>query len=179
MTQTIAYEVMGQDGEVEFRRYPPLVLATVNDSGDDRGFQHLFAFINGANRARREIPMTAPVITAEHLAMTAPMITAPGSMSFVMPPGMKPGEVPEPTDEKVRIEAVPARVLAVVRFSGHAGREDVEAARSRLLATLERGSVPTKGEPFLMRYNAPMTPGFLRRNEVAFEVDPDVAANVV
>ncbi|KAF5049405.1 SOUL heme-binding protein [anaerobic digester metagenome] len=176
MTQTIAYEVTGQDGEVEFRRYPSLVLATVHDSGDDRGFRHLFAFINGANRARREIPMTAPVITSERLAMTAPVITAPGSMSFVMPPGMEPGEVPGPTDDAVHIETVPARELAVVRFSGYAGQEDVKAAKARLLSALERLGVRTQGEPFLMRYNSPLTPGFIRRNEVAIEVEPDTPA---
>ena len=173
MTETMPYEVAGQDGEVEFRRYPPLVLATVHDNGHDRGFRHLFAFINGANRARREIPMTAPVITSERLAMTAPVISAPGSMSFVMPPGMEPNTVPEPTDDAVRIETKPARDLAVIRFSGYAPRKDVEAATARLRALLERLGVQTRGEPFLMRYNAPMTPGFLRRNEVAIEIIQD------
>ena len=173
MTETTPYRVLGQDGDIEFRRYPPVVLATVHDDGNDRGFQHLFAFINGANRARRKIPMTAPVITSERLAMTAPVISAPGSMSFVMPPGMEPDTVPEPTDDAVRIETMPARDLAVIRFSGYAPREDVEAAKARLRAMLERLGVQTRGEPLLMRYNAPMTPGFLRRNEVAIEVSQD------
>ncbi len=30
----------------------------------------------------------------------------------------------------------------------------------------------TGGEPFLMRYNPPFTPGFLRRNEIGIEIGP-------
>ena len=41
----------------------------------------------------------------------------------------------------------------------------------RLLTILENNDLKTKGEPFLMRYNSPFTPGFLRRNEVAIEID--------
>lgn len=35
MTKTIPFEVAGSVGESEFRRYPALVLATVDTSGDD------------------------------------------------------------------------------------------------------------------------------------------------
>lgn len=176
MTETVPYEVTGRDGEVEFRRYPPLVLATVHDDGDDSGFRHLFAYITGANRDRRGIPMTAPVITSREIPMTAAVITAPGSMSFVMPPGMEPGEVPLPTDDQVRIETVPAREIAALRFGGHAHRQDVDAVAARLLGALAQTGVRTRGEPFLMRYNAPMTPGFLRRNEVGVEVERQAPA---
>jgi hypothetical protein len=171
MTETVPYEVTGRDGEVEFRRYPALVLATVPDDGDDSGFRHLFAYITGANRVRRSIPMTAPVITSREIPMTTPVITAPGSMSFVMPPGMEPGEVPEPSDDRVRIETVPAREIAAIRFSGNAHRVDVDGVAARLLGALVRSGVRTRKEIFLMRYNAPMTPGFLRRNEVGIEVE--------
>jgi hypothetical protein len=33
--------------------------------------------------------------------------------------------------------------------------------------------IATKGRPFLMRYNDPWTPPFLRRNEVAIEISTD------
>jgi hypothetical protein len=171
MTETIPYKVTGEVGGVEFRRYPRVVLATVQDDGDDSGFRPLYAFITGANRARRGIPMTAPVITSGEIPMTIPVITGPGSMSFVMPAGMLPDQIPDPTDERVRIETVPAREIAVIRFSGHARRGDVEVATARLSAVLRGAGIPTRGAPFLMRYNAPMTPGFLRRNEVGIEIE--------
>ena len=43
MTETTPYEVTGTAGEAELRRYPPMVLATVRDAGDDRGFGLLFS----------------------------------------------------------------------------------------------------------------------------------------
>src|SRR5690606_32801692 len=109
MTDTTPYEVAGVAGEAEIRRYPPLVLATVQDDGDDAGFRLLFAYITGANRARDAIPMTAPVITSSTIPMTSPVISGGGTMSFVLPAGMPADRAPEPTDGRVRIETVPAR----------------------------------------------------------------------
>lgn len=183
MTETTPYEVTGTAGEAELRRYPPMVLATVRDAGDDRGFGLLFKYISGSNRARNTIPMTAPVITSERIPMTAPVITSSsipmtspvisgaGTMSFVMPAGRTPDQVPEPTDDRVRIETVPAREVAVIRFSGHAQRQDVEAVAARLHEELGKAGIATRGAPFLMRYNAPYTPGVLRRNEVGIEIE--------
>ena len=39
-----------------------------------------------------------------------------------------------------------------------------------LIAILKTHKIQIKGEPVLMRYNSPFTPGFLRRNEVAVEI---------
>ena len=35
---------------------------------------------------------------------------------------------------------------------------------------LEEAKISIVGTPFLMRYNPPFTPGFLRRNEVGVEI---------
>jgi len=39
-----------------------------------------------------------------------------------------------------------------------------------LLESLQKAGIATRGKPVLMRYNAPWTPGFLRRNEVGIEI---------
>jgi effector-binding domain-containing protein len=65
---------------------------------------------------------------------------------------------------------LPEQDIAVIRFSGYAPEEDVDAATSRLQAGLKNEGIITTGQPFLMRYDSPWTPGFLRRNEVATEV---------
>ena len=85
MTQTISYEITGQIGEIEIRKYPRMVLATVLSPGNDSGFNLLFSYITGKNRTQRQIQMTAPVITSEKIAMTAPVVSDEKSMSFVMP----------------------------------------------------------------------------------------------
>ncbi|MEN6395738.1 MAG: heme-binding protein [Methanoregula sp.] len=166
----IPYTVTGKNGEIEFRHYPELVLATVDSANDDTGFNLLFAYISGSNRPKEKIPMTAPVITSQKIPMTAPVISDERTMSFVMPAGTTRGETPDPVDSRVRIEVIPARDIAVLRFSGYAPPEDVESETSRLLEGLKNNGVVTSGQPFLMRYDSPWTPGFLRRNEVAIEI---------
>jgi hypothetical protein len=170
MTQTISYEITGQIGEIEFRKYPRLVLATVLSPGNDSGFNLLFSYITGKNRTKRQIQMTAPVITSEKIAMTAPVVSDEKSMSFVMPGGKEQDEIPDPLDERVKITTQNPREMAVIRFKGYAGREDVNDVTSRLLEGLQKAGITARGQPVLMRYNAPWTPGFLRRNEVGIEM---------
>lgn len=167
---TIPYAVTGNTGEIEFRHYPELVLATVDTAGDDAGFNLLFAYISGSNKPREKIPMTAPVITSEKIPMTAPVVSDAASMSFVMPAGTTREETPDPLDSRVRIVTIPEREIAVIRFSGYAPPEDVDAATARLQDGLKNNGIVTEGRPFLMRYDSPWTPGFLRRNEVAIEI---------
>jgi hypothetical protein len=167
---TIPYAVMGKTGEIEFRYYPELVLATVDSAGDDAGFNLLFAYISGNNKPREKIPMTAPVITSQKIPMTAPVVSDAASMSFVMPAGTMRDDTPDPLDSRVRIATIPEREIAVIRFSGYAPQVDVDAATSRLLDGLKNAGIGTVGYPFLMRYDSPWTPGFLRRNEVAIEI---------
>jgi hypothetical protein len=115
--------------------------------------------------------MTAPVITPEKIAMTVPVFTRGNTMSFVTQSSYTRETVPEPTDPHITIEEVPARTLAVLKFSGWARDATVEEKKKLLLATLARNGLKVKGEWVLMRYNPPFTPWFLRRNEVAIEVE--------
>lgn len=43
--------------------------------------------------------------------------------------------------------------------------------RAQLLEELETLKITTKGNVFTMRYSGPLIPWFLRKNEVAIEVD--------
>jgi hypothetical protein len=170
MTETVAYERTERMGEIEFRKYPELTLATVNGPGNDSGFSALFAYITGNNRMEGKIPMTAPVITSERIPMTAPVISHEESMSFVMPAGKTLQEMPEPLDTRVQLSVIPPREIAVIRFRGYARRGEVEKVTTRLREGLKNAGIETRDGFFLMRYNPPWTPGFLRRNEVGIEV---------
>ncbi len=170
MTETIPYEITGKAGEIEFRKYPSVVLATVDSDGNDSGFNLLFAFITGSNNTQHKISMTSPVITSRKIAMTAPVVSDAKSMSFAMPSGQSRDDIPDPLDNRVRITTLPAREVAVIRFKGYARQDEVESAEELLMDGLSKASVETVGGPFLMRYNPPWTPGFLRRNEVAVEI---------
>jgi len=170
MTETIPYEVTGKAGEIEFRKYPALVLATVESAEDDSGFNLLFAYITGKNSANNTLPMTAPVITSAKIPMTAPVVSNSSTMSFVMPAGKTREEIPEPLDTKVRIVPVPEREVAVITFKGKTHEKDVKEEEALLRKGLRDAGVEATGEVFLMRYNPPWIPGFLRHNEVGIAI---------
>lgn len=170
MVETPSYEVVGEMDGVEVRLYPRLILATVMGEGGGAPFGRLFKYISGDNSGKSKISMTAPVLTPERIEMTAPVISEGYSMSFVVPSKYTMETVPTPNDERIRIQEVPERKLAVVRFRGWAREGSVEKQKARLISVLQGAGVETVGEPFLMRYNSPWTPGFMRRNEIGIEI---------
>jgi len=170
MVEIAHYEVAGRIGEIELREYPELVLATVAGQGDNSAFRLLFSYISGENRTRKKIPMTAPVISSEKIEMTAPVISDANSFSFVMPLKYSLEEIPEPLDSHIRIQRIPARRLAVIRFKGYARQKSVNEVKARLVSALQTSGIATVGQPFLMRYNSPWTLGFMRRNEIGIEI---------
>src|SRR4030042_2080997 len=76
VSETIRYDVVRSLDEVEIRRYPSYILATVSGLTDNEAFGILFDYISGTNRSRKRIPMTAPVMSAvekgEKIAMAPP-----------------------------------------------------------------------------------------------------------
>ena len=119
------------------------------------------------------MPVTAPVVSTRsgtRIEMTAPVISDAGSFSFVLPPKYDMGTAPRPSDPRVELVPVPSRYIAAIRFSGRAYMREVMEREKELLAWLSERSIRPEGTPFLMRYNSPFVPGFMRRNEVAVAV---------
>ncbi len=162
------YSVVRSHGDVEIRRYPPLVVAKV-EGRRDGAFNILFKFISGANRQKAKVSMTAPVIS-ERIDMTAPVLSEADSLAFVMPDKYTLETTPDPTDERIEIVEIPSRHLAVLRFSGRWTDSAFEKRSRKLLDQVKSAGIETKGGVFSMLYNAPYTPWFMRRNEVAIEV---------
>ena len=170
MTENISYTVLKKIDSVEVRRYPEVLFAVTDNDGYDSGFNLLFRYITGENKTRRRIPMTAPVVTSEKIAMTAPVVTRENYIAFAIPSTYKKDNVPTPTNPLVHIEVKAERTMAVLRFSGRSPEKAVEKYTQTLLSILRNHHIPVKGEPVLMRYNSPFTPGFLRRNEIGVEI---------
>jgi hypothetical protein len=168
LVETLSYEVARKLDGVEIRRYPLTVAARVDGYGDS-GFNLLFRFISGQNSQRSKVAMTAPVVS-EKIAMTAPVLSERGSISFVMPEGYTKETTPQPLDERVKIVEYPPRYLAALRFSGRWTDRAFQAGSKEMLNELQKAGIEPIGVPFSMRYNAPFTPWFMRRNEVAVEV---------
>jgi len=62
------------------------------------------------------------------------------------------------------------KTFAVLRFSGRTSPELVSKKEEELMKVLSGLPYEKVGGPFLMRYNSPFMPGFLRTNEVGIEV---------
>jgi hypothetical protein len=170
MTERISYSIARTVGDIEIRRYPNVMLATVRGYSDNEAFGILFDYISGSNKSRKKIQMTAPVISSEKIPMTVPVVSGTGSFSFVLPSSYSMDTVPEPLDARARIEEIESRHVAVIRFRGYTSDKNVKPKITVLLDKLRKNGIDPHGEPFLMRYNPPFTPGFMRRNEVGIEV---------
>ncbi|MBM4220671.1 MAG: heme-binding protein [Gammaproteobacteria bacterium] len=180
-----AYTVRHASGKIEYREYAPYLVAetlvdgeTDFESAGNVAFGRLFRYISGDNTTRTKIAMTAPVSQqagGEKIAMTVPVQQA-GTRSgwrvaFTLPAKYSLETAPVPADSRIRIVREPARLLAVLRYSGRWTESSYNAGRDELLASLSAAGVGMRGEPQLARYNAPFVPPFMRRNEVMVEVD--------
>lgn len=160
------WQLLEQVGEVEIRRYDPVVQARtpLNHSGQtNRGFQRLAGYIFGGNASGQQIAMTAPV--EETLQANAPV------MAFTMPAEYGIDSLPLPKDGSVTLVAVPARTVAAIRFSGWATAGKIERHTEQLLATLSEAGINVVGPASLNQYNPPWTPPFMRRNEIMVQVE--------
>lgn len=177
--ESVPYERLRTVGGTEIRRYPQTILAETTAPTQRMAFQRLFRYISGANEGNESISMTAPVETrsGDSIAMTAPVRSeATGTdaetirMAFYLPSEYTPETAPEPTDPDVTLVTEPQKTVAVDQFSWYAPEWRVERRTEKLLATLEDEDIEPDGDPYLLRYNDPWTPPFMRRNEVAVAV---------
>jgi SOUL heme-binding protein len=172
------YVVTKTMDRVELRQYAPYVVAevvlaaTAEDAGS-QAFPILAGYIFGKNKGEKKLAMTAPVTqTAAPLRMdmTAPVTqdAVAGGMrvQFVLPKGVTLATAPEPIDPRVQLRLVPATAWAVIRYSGTWSQANYREHLDQLKAVLAAAGVATQGEPVLARYNGPMTPWFMRRNEI-------------
>lgn len=169
--------------DVELRRYAPYVVAQVRvegpaDRADGEGFRALAGYIFGRNKGERRLEMTAPVTRAAEpvkLEMTAPVTRSPDAagyvVQFVLPKGVTLETAPEPLDPRVQLREIPGGLVAAIRYSGTWSQANYETHLERLQAALRAAGIGWTGEPTLSRYNGPMTPWFMRRNEIWLAVE--------
>ena len=180
------YEVLYQDGKIEYRLYQPYIVAQTNVSVEDEyngasneGFRRLFKYITGANNTDIDIAMTAPVQmnmdnAGEKIAMTAPVQQKSNGdflqVAFMLPSKFNMDTAPAPTDERVFIREIPGRIMAVIRYSGRWTDRNRAKYEKRLRENLQSHGIDTVSGAETAAYNPPFTPPFLRRNEIMFEV---------
>lgn len=182
-TEEPKFTVKSAQGEFEIRDYPALVAAEVTVKGDrkdasSKGFRLLASYILGGNTRKQSIAMTAPVTqaaaTSEKIAMTAPVLQTGGNGSwvirFIMPHGSTLETLPRPNNPQVHLVAIPPARIAVVKFSGLARQDDVDAKTAALSRFVKAQHLQAIGPPSLAQYDPPWTLWFMRRNEVMIPV---------
>lgn len=177
-----AFTTVIRDGAFEVRDYPAQVVAEVTVPGDQkeaasRGFRLLAGYIFGGNRRRQSIAMTAPVAeipAGEKIAMTAPVTQTGGPglwvIRFTMPRAYTLESLPVPDDARVHLRRLPPSRMAVLKFSGVAGKRDLDEKSSALARMAKLHGLSLAGPPSLAQYDPPWTPWFMRRNEVMVAV---------
>lgn len=116
------YRVVARHPGFELRRYPAHLVAELRVDGSfleagNVGFRPLAAYISGANRSRRKVGMTAPVVQesagSEQIARTAPVVQEEGErpgcwvVRFVLPAALTAATAPEPEDPRITVREVP------------------------------------------------------------------------
>ncbi len=109
--------------------------------------------------------------------MTAP-VTQSGNpddgywVSFFMPAEHALEALPTPSNGTVEIRALEGQTFAAVRYRGGWREKLYQKHLDRLMTALaESGSWKPAGEPIWARYNPPITPSFLRTNEILIPVE--------
>lgn len=177
-TEEPKFTVESKTEDYEVRLYPKVIVAETSvkagfeDSGN-QAFRILADYIFGNNKKKQKIDMTAPVTQepkSEKIAMTAPVSQVKSTegylVQFTMPENYTLDTLPEPNDSRVTLKEIPARKVAVYRYSGTWSESRYQEKLAIFLSALKRNGITTVGEPVFARFNPPFMPWFLRRNEI-------------
>lgn len=187
------FDVVEEDDRFQIRDYAPQIVAEVTVEGDfskagNRAFRPLFNYISGDNTAQQKIAMTTPVSqerarradeqdrvdSGEKIAMTTPVGQRPSgngwAVSFMMPAEYSMDTIPRPDNPTVSLRQIPAHRMASVQFSGRWSEGKYQSELESLQQWVRKRGLEVIGEPVFARYNGPLTPWFLRRNEILLEV---------
>jgi effector-binding domain-containing protein len=181
-----AYKVIKEYDDVEIREYKSYIVAETIVSSDfeeagNMAFSSLFNYIDGENISQESIEMTAPVSqenidsTGQEIEMTTPVsqeMMANGTyrVAFVMPERFTLETLPKPKDDRVQIREVPAKKVAVIRYSGTWSQENYDEHEGELYSFLSENGFEIVGKPIWARYDPPFMPWLFRRNEIMIEI---------
>ncbi len=168
--ETLSYETIARDGDMELRDYPAHVLVETQGDGDLRrasgeAFGKLYQYIRGANVSGRKFAMTAPVLTEPLQTSVQDDGPAKYRTAFCIPVELA-DSAPRPASPELLVRAVPPTRMAAIRYSGTWSQSLYEKKLQTLRSWMKTRGLRASGPPILARYDPPFKPWFLRRNEV-------------
>ena len=173
-----SYNILMSAGSLEIRQYPPLVVAEVRRPGGRyeavrSGFGPLARYIFAKDRPGDKIAMTAPVTQSKTEEDSDWVVR------FIMPSEYSINDLPPPGTKDIEIKRLDASRKAAIRFSGVATDYLIAESEMRLRKWMNDNGLEPEGPPIYAYYNDPLTPGFLRRNEVLFDIEVQEDARAV
>jgi hypothetical protein len=181
------YKVIAKKEGYELRKIQPYLAAHVDIVGSyeeatNQGFKILFSYISGNNNLQECLDMKAPMLhevckKGVSIPMAAPVIIEDGiqpdthRISFVLPKEYTFDTVPQPRDQRIMLEEVPAKTIAVYRFTWYPTAQHVEKEKKLFVQMLKRDGLCVRSDISLARYNPPFALPFLMRNELIVTVE--------
>lgn len=164
---------------VEIRDYEPYLVATCDvrnvadlNRASNFGFRYLFNYISGQNAESQKISMTVPVQQTPTNEGWQVSFVVPSQFGKTASGGKS--AVPLPVSDLVTIEENPGGLVAALVYRGIWGSEKYEAKKQELLDLLSANGNKSGYKPVgtvsSAVYNPPLTPPFLRHNEVLVQV---------
>lgn len=156
------YTVLKKYGEFEIREYHEMYVAKTKLSGSryeknsSKGFRTIAEFIFGGNDKQQQISMTSPVIMDMKETV---------EMSFIMPEGITPSNVPNPDNSDVILDIRPKQIVAVLFFDGWASSEKLKSKHQELSNLLTKNGIKHEMGFTYLGYDSPMQL-VGRRNEI-------------
>ena len=157
------YEVISKNEIYEIRKYSDRLAVETMTSGTDSNFRKLFNYISGRNSTQEKIKMTTPVTQVEKNGNM--------SMQFYLPSKFKSDNVPNPSNEDVKIVNIEGGYYAVLRYSGRASDSNFLKHKNILEKELQQNNISIISPPIRATYDSPFTLPMNRRNEAMFKVE--------
>ena len=182
-----AYTVLEKKDGYEIREYAPYIKAEAEMTGTyaeatNQGFRIIADYIFGNNVRTESISMTTPVLESpqipqpEKIAMTVPVLesgtdSATRTIAFVLPSKYTLDTLPTPNNSAVKLTPVPARKVAVLRFTWYPTETRIARKKYELGEMLARDSKVVVGEYETARYNPPLSMPLTLRNEIIIQIE--------
>ena len=170
-----SYRIVATNKNYEIREYDDrLAVQTSQENGQNKAFRELFKYISGSNTSSTKIEMTIPVTQSIKIDMTTPVTQKfqDGKiiMRFFLPRKFQPETAPQPLNEDLSIVVVKGGKYAVMKYSGRSTVKNFEKHSNLLLEALSVDKITTLDDPIKATFNGPLTPFFVRRNEVMIRI---------
>tara|TARA_B100000614_G_scaffold244239_1_gene248164 strand:+ start:37 stop:627 length:591 start_codon:yes stop_codon:yes gene_type:complete len=170
-----SYRIVAANQNYEIREYDDrLAVQTSQENGQNKAFRELFKYISGSNTSSTKIEMTIPVTQSIKIDMTTPVTQnfQDGKiiMRFFLPRKFQPETAPQPLNEDLSIVVVKGGKYAVMKYSGRSTVKNFEKHSNLLLEALSVNKITTLDDPIKATFNGPLTPFFIRRNEVMIRI---------